>query len=266
MLESLLTVSAIDIAGRAALLFLSFQAAWKLSSWADPRNEFHRTKENSFDPHSAAGYRQYRFNADRKLWLRTRWWLPPANTEWKGVVFIVHGYNEHIERYHYCGTKLAENGYAVFGIDHQGHGLSEGERLYVERFEHYEQDYIEFVRDTLALTSDSAHVKESMMHFPDGLKLASLPRFLLGHSMGSLISLQLIHVQYTHTPQCILLHLVEPLRSSMEWSNHVFRSIPSRSKSYFADRDGPFIHIECCLAEIPPSESKLVGCQGSKRA
>ncbi|CAK4084169.1 unnamed protein product [Aphanomyces euteiches] len=193
MLESLLTVSTIDIAGRAALLFLSFQAAWKLSSWADPRNEFHRTKENSFDPHSAAGHRQYRFNADRKLWLRTRWWLPPASTEWKGVIFIVHGYNEHIERYHYCGTKLAENGYAVFGIDHQGHGLSEGERLYVERFEHYEHDYIEFVRDTLALTSDSAHVKESMMHFPDGLKLASLPRFLLGHSMGSLISLQLIH-------------------------------------------------------------------------
>ncbi|KAH9153473.1 hypothetical protein AeRB84_004279 [Aphanomyces euteiches] len=163
---------------------------------------------------NSVGHRQYRFSADRKLWLRTRWWLPPANTEWKGVIFIVHGYNEHIERYHYVGTKLADNGYAVFGMDHQGHGLSEGERLYVERFDHYERDYIEFICDTLALTSESAHVKEAMMHFPKGLALKSLPRFLLGHSMGSLISLQMIHdhtdIEWTGAIMCSGAFQVDP--------------------------------------------------------
>ncbi|KAH9137048.1 hypothetical protein AeRB84_018037 [Aphanomyces euteiches] len=192
-LEALLPASPIDIAGRALLVYLTIQMLKKLYEWSNPKNEPSRAITHAYDPHGAPGHRHYRFSADRKLWLRTRWWLPPGNTPWKGVIFVVHGYNEHIERYHYCASKLASSGYAVFGIDHQGHGLSEGERLYVERFEHYEQDFIEFVRDTLSLTSESAHVQESMMHFPEGLKLASLPRFLLGHSMGGLVCLRMIH-------------------------------------------------------------------------
>ncbi|KAF0725241.1 hypothetical protein Ae201684_016258 [Aphanomyces euteiches] len=99
-------------------------------------------------------------------------------------------------------------------MDHQGHGLSEGERLYVERFDHYERDYIEFICDTLALTSESAHVKEAMMHFPKGLALKSLPRFLLGHSMGSLISLQMIHdhtdIEWTGAIMCSGAFQVDP--------------------------------------------------------
>ncbi|KAG9408401.1 hypothetical protein AC1031_021639 [Aphanomyces cochlioides] len=117
-------------------------------------------------------------------------------------------------------------------MDHQGRGLSEGERLYVERFDHYERDYIEFIRDTLALTSESAHVKEAMMHFPQGLALKSLPRFLLGHSMGSLISLQMMH---DHT--------------DIEWNGAIMCS-------------GAFQRRP---AKVSPTESKLVGCQRSQR-
>ncbi|OHE24894.1 MAG: hypothetical protein A3J94_09330 [Syntrophus sp. RIFOXYC2_FULL_54_9] len=59
-------------------------------------------------------------------------------------------------------------GYAVYGIDHVGHGRSEGRRLYVERF----ADYTE----PLKTYFDMVRCRQ-----PDK------PVFLVGHSMGGLI-------------------------------------------------------------------------------
>ncbi|KAF0694371.1 Aste57867_14740 [Aphanomyces stellatus] len=192
-LDSLLAASAMDLAGRAALAYLAVHAIRTLLEWSDSSNAPARGKEHSFDPHEAPAHRHYRFNADRTLWLHTQWWLPRTDVEWKGIIFISHGYNEHIERYHFVATTLADRGFAVLGMTHQGMGLSEGDRLYVEHFSHYENDLVAFIRDTLALTSESAHAKEALMRLPDGLALSSLPRFLLSHSMGALVSLQVIH-------------------------------------------------------------------------
>ncbi|NLZ71190.1 MAG: hypothetical protein GX909_01635, partial [Clostridiaceae bacterium] len=44
--------------------------------------------------------------------------------EIKGLVQIIHGFAEHIERYDSFMKLLAENGYIVFGDDHLGHGLT----------------------------------------------------------------------------------------------------------------------------------------------
>jgi acylglycerol lipase len=60
-------------------------------------------------------------------------------------------------------------GYAVYGIDHLGHGKSDGTRVYVERFDDY--------TNTLKIYFDMIHRWQ-----PDK------PIFLVGHSMGGLIS------------------------------------------------------------------------------
>eukprot|EP01006_Ploeotia_vitrea_P063524 TRINITY_DN85715_c0_g1_i1.p1 TRINITY_DN85715_c0_g1~~TRINITY_DN85715_c0_g1_i1.p1 ORF type:complete len:346 (-),score=168.48 TRINITY_DN85715_c0_g1_i1:120-1157(-) len=104
------------------------------------------------------------------LWLfRTKWLVPDPI----GVVFLCHGLGEHIHRYSHVAELLNRHGYSVYGMDHQGHGMSEGDRVFIEDFQHYADDYVDFVRFT-----------QNQM----GAKERALPMFLLGHSMGGLIS------------------------------------------------------------------------------
>ena len=51
-----------------------------------------------------------------------RWY----NTDkaYKGVIQVVHGMLEYIERYDEFAKAMAENGYFVIGHDHLGHGDS----------------------------------------------------------------------------------------------------------------------------------------------
>lgn len=93
-------------------------------------------------------------------------WLPEG--EVKAVLLIVHGLGEHSGRYGNVVNHFVPLGYAVYGLDHLGHGKSEGEREVVKRFEDY--------TDTLTI-------------FYDMVKgwLAGKPIFILGHSMGGLI-------------------------------------------------------------------------------
>ncbi len=72
---------------------------------------------------------------------------------------------EHVARF------LNANGFAVAGIDHQGHGQSEGDRAHVVSFDDYVQDFALFVRK----------VSEEN---------PNRPCFLIGHSMGGTIATQ----------------------------------------------------------------------------
>ncbi|MBA3534238.1 MAG: alpha/beta hydrolase [Ardenticatenales bacterium] len=94
-------------------------------------------------------------------------WYPTS--EPKAVALVVHGYGEHIGRYQHVIDALVEREYAVFAIDHRGHGQSEGDRACVERFDYFIQDLHLLVRE-----ARDAH--------------PSLPRVMVGHSMGALIA------------------------------------------------------------------------------
>ena len=50
-------------------------------------------------------------------------WIPQKG-EIKGVLQIVHGMVEHIDRYDDFANYLAEKGFVVVGNDHLGHGAS----------------------------------------------------------------------------------------------------------------------------------------------
>jgi len=86
-------------------------------------------------------------------------------------VIISHGLAEHIQRYEPLAQQLNKHGFACYGMDHQGHGLSDGDRSYVEKFEHYVHDLLYF----------SQGVCEQYAEY-------QIPIFLLGHSMGGLIA------------------------------------------------------------------------------
>ncbi|MFD6392136.1 alpha/beta hydrolase [Nocardia sp. NPDC060259] len=106
-------------------------------------------------------------NGGRISW---RAWQP--ETAPRGVVVLVHGIAEHSGRYEYVGDKLAAAGFAVYALDHVGHGLSEGAAANIGS--------MHAAADNVATLLDLA-----------GTAHPGVPRFLLGHSMGSLVVLHL---------------------------------------------------------------------------
>ena len=95
-----------------------------------------------------------------------QYWYPEEQS--RALLVIVHGLAEHSGRYMNVVNHFVPEGYAVYGIDHIGHGKSDGERVYVERFQDYTTTlaaYVDMIRDWQ----------------PDK------PIFLIGHSMGGLI-------------------------------------------------------------------------------
>ena len=94
-------------------------------------------------------------------------WLPEGDV--KAVLMVVHGLAEHCGRYMNVVNHFVPLGYAVYGLDHIGHGKSEGQRVFVERFTDF--------TDTLKMFFDM------IQGWQPGKKV-----FILGHSMGGLIS------------------------------------------------------------------------------
>lgn len=93
-------------------------------------------------------------------------WKPEAP---KAVAIVVHGYGEHMGRYRHIGAALAERGYAVYGVDHRGHGESGGARCNVERFSYFIDDLQQVVERAKA-------------------DRPGLAAFMIAHSMGGLIA------------------------------------------------------------------------------
>jgi len=96
-----------------------------------------------------------------------QYWLPEG--EPKAVLLVAHGIAEHSGRYINVVNHFVPAGYAVYGIDHIGHGKSDGKRVCVERF----QDYTATLKKYFDMVRDWQSEK---------------PIFLIGHSMGGLIS------------------------------------------------------------------------------
>jgi acylglycerol lipase len=96
-------------------------------------------------------------------------WLPQR--EPRAVVVLAHGVSEHSGRYAWTGQRLAERGYALYALDHRGHGRSEGPRALIDRMDKAVAD----VGTLLDLAASESG---------DGEK-----PFLFGHSMGGCVAI-----------------------------------------------------------------------------
>lgn len=96
-------------------------------------------------------------------------WLPDGSS--RATVVIAHGVSEHSDRYAHVAARLTAAGYAVYALDHRGHGDSEGPRALIDRLENAVADI-----DTMIGIARSEQ--------PGG-KL-----FLLGHSMGGALAVE----------------------------------------------------------------------------
>jgi alpha-beta hydrolase superfamily lysophospholipase len=91
------------------------------------------------------------------------------NADARYVALLCHGYGEHIGRYEHVADTLVGHGAVVHGVDHVGHGKSDGEPVLVDDFE-------PVVGDVHLLAE---HARESD---------PGLPTVLVGHSMGGMIA------------------------------------------------------------------------------
>ena len=100
------------------------------------------------------------------------YWRPTG--EVRALIFFCHGYAEYLSAsYDEVAEILVKEGFLVFGHDHVGHGRSSGQRVQASSI-------ADFVQPVLA------HVKKVRRDFND------LPTFILGHSMGGLITINVL--------------------------------------------------------------------------
>lgn len=92
-------------------------------------------------------------------------WLPDDRETPRDVIAIAHGYAEHGGRYGNLVERLVPAGYALYALDHRGHGKSGGRRALVDSMDWTIRDFHGFVDGV------------RMRHGGERIKL-------LGHSMG----------------------------------------------------------------------------------
>lgn len=91
-----------------------------------------------------------------------------------GILQIVHGMAEHIERYEEFAQYMTDNGYVVVGECHLGHGKSVGEDG--------QRGYFCSNDPATVVVRDVHRLKKLTQELYPGV-----PYFILGHSMGSFI-------------------------------------------------------------------------------
>lgn len=101
------------------------------------------------------------------LRLREQSWLPEGNP--KAAMILHHGLWDYADYYAPFAEELTRRGYAAFAYDIRGHGNSDGERYFVQSFSQYIEDLDIFIK----------RVRQ---------RVASLPLFLFGHSLGGLVA------------------------------------------------------------------------------
>ena len=113
-------------------------------------------------------HKEGNFKGHKDLNIYYQCWLPEKQA--RAILLIAHGFAEHSGRYGNVVNYFVPRDYIIYALDHLGHGHSDGERVYVDDFHDYVKD---------------------LKTFFDIVRL-EYPRdkiFLIGHSMGSVISL-----------------------------------------------------------------------------
>lgn len=123
------------------------------------------------------------FKGVRNVSIAYQTWLPEGET--KAAILLLHGLGEHSSRYLDLVNRLLPLGYAIYSLDHIGHGKSEGVRKHVDTFEDF----------TSTLDIYLEQVKRGV---------GDKPLFLFGHSMGGLIAANFLLDNQAHFSGAIL--------------------------------------------------------------
>src|SRR4051794_35631845 len=115
-----------------------------------------------------ATHEEGRFGGEGSVEIYWQAWLPEG--EPRAVIVLAHGASEHGGRYAWTGEELTRRGYAVYAIDHRGHGRSAGDRAVIDRMRNAVEDL-----HTLVERAQAAY--------------AGRPLVLLGHSMGGAVAI-----------------------------------------------------------------------------
>jgi alpha-beta hydrolase superfamily lysophospholipase len=153
-------------------------------------------------------------------------WQPDGDP--RAVVVIAHGAGEHSGRYVHVAQRLVHGGYAVYAIEHRGHGRSQGPRALIDRIANAVADL-----DKLVTLAAEAH--------------PVAPVFLVGHSMGATISLS---YALAHQRRLVGLILSGPL-AALEAVPAPMR-LTARTLSALAPRT-PLIAIDATLVSRDPA-------------
>jgi alpha-beta hydrolase superfamily lysophospholipase len=108
------------------------------------------------------------FKGMRDVGIYYQGWLPEGNVQ--AILLIVHGVGEYCGRYTNVVNHFTPLGYAVYGLDHIGHGKSEGEREVIKRFDDFTEPLMSYIQILTA-------------------RHPGKPVFIYGHSLGALITL-----------------------------------------------------------------------------
>lgn len=173
--------TALKLAAAAAVSALVFSKALELSeqdhsvvSSKHVPNRMARFQAHGVKQGEQLGMGQEFFLNKQGMYIHFRRWVPLANVHPVpvGVVVLVHGLGEHVARYAHVAHALNQAGYVVYGLDHQGHGRSEGDRLHlVGGF----SDFVDDVLDVVAMCKRENPLLANKV-------------YVLGHSMGGLIT------------------------------------------------------------------------------
>jgi acylglycerol lipase len=116
------------------------------------------------------------FNGYKNLKIYFQYWVPEDSP--RAVLLLAHGFGDHSGRHENLVNYFGPKGYAVWALDHRGHGRSEGERVHFDDFHDYVIDLKTFF-DIVRQNSPGKKI------------------FLSGHSMGAIISLDYT-LEYQH--------------------------------------------------------------------
>ena len=102
----------------------------------------------------------------------------------KNAIILVHGWSEHSGKYEEVIQFFVDNNYSVYAPDMRGHGLSEGERGYIQRWSQYLED-LQKLHEIIS------------PNFPKPI--------IMGHSMGGLIAIRYAEGQaYNHSISALI--------------------------------------------------------------
>lgn len=116
---------------------------------------------------------------------------PNKQNKEKAIVYIIHGLNDHSNKYTRVAKSWVNKGFIVVAFDAHGHGRSDGYRAYTSSMNNYVQD----AKDVILETNRRIFSRNTK----------KLPKFLLAHSLGGAVSIHLTRSMPSDTFRGLLL-------------------------------------------------------------